>query len=124
MPRKVAILLILLAISTLMRVVEAANTAETSSWIGVGVNVLFIVGIMRGSEGARAILRGLAALGFILSALGLIMVAASGLASTNLGMIAMVSGLFGAVVSGFMYWCLGQEDVISWITARRIGADT
>ena len=123
MPRKVAILLILLAISTLLRVIEAANTAETSSWIAVGVNVLFIVGIMRGSEGARAILRGLAAIGFIFAAIGIMMVAASGLAATNLGMIALVAAFFSAVVSGFMFWCLGQEDVIAWITARRIGAD-
>jgi len=124
MPRKVAILLILLAISTLMRVIEAANTADAASWIAVGVNVLFIFGIMRGSEGARAILRGLAALGFILTTIGLVMVAASGLASTPLGMVAAASGLLGAVVSGFMYWCLGQEDVISWITARRLGTNT
>jgi hypothetical protein len=123
MPRKVAVLLLLLAISTLTRVVEAANSGETTAWVGVAVNVAFIFGIMRGSEGARTVLRFFAALGLIVSVIGVLMVSASGLASTQLGMIALLASGFSGVVTGFMYWCLGQEDVIAWITARRLGAE-
>ena len=123
MPRKVALLLLFLAFSTLLRVVEAADTGDTSSWIAVAINVLFIVGLMRGSEGARAILRGFAGLGFVLTVIGTALLLMSGILATTAGMFALLVIGYSVVVCGFMYWCLGQEDVIAWITARRIGAD-
>lgn len=120
MPRKVAVLLLLLAVTTLMRVVEAANTGEAMAWFGVAMNVAFIVGIMRGSEGARAVLRGFAALGLVIVAISLLIVAASGLLATPFGLIGLLTGVLSGLVSGFMFWCLGQEDVVAWITARRL----
>lgn len=123
MPRKVSILLILLALLTLARFVQAAGSGATADWIAVVINIAFMFGIIRGSEGARALLRGFAAIGLIFSAIGILMIAASGLAMTGLGVTGLLAGVYSVVVCAFMYWCLGQEDVIAWITSRRVGAE-
>ena len=113
MPRKVIVLFAFIGIGMVLNLI-------TESWAGLVIQALFVAGLLAGSEGARAVLRGLAALAFVVSAIAVMGIAASGLAATSLGMIGLLSGAFGAVSAGFMFWCLGQDDVRAWITDRKL----
>ncbi|MEZ4454554.1 MAG: hypothetical protein R3B09_34195 [Nannocystaceae bacterium] len=120
MPRKVQVLLVLLAVITLLRIITAVETGETKDWIGAALYVAFIYGLMAGSEGTRSILRFFAGAGVVISLIALVMFAASGMMVGGFGLFVVAATVLGLGVAGFMYWCLGQEDVIQWIVARKL----
>ena len=120
MPRKVQILLILLALLTLSQVIVASQSGDTSQWVSVALYVAFIYGLMAGSEGARTILRFFAGVGVFFAGLSVFMVVGSGLMATSLGALGLAVGAYALAVNGFMFWCLGQEDVKAWIVARKL----
>lgn len=120
MPRKVQVLLLLLALLTLSQVVVAATGGETSQWVSVALYVAFLYGLIAGSEGARAILRFFAGVGVFFAGLSLFLIVASGLMATGLGTLGLAVSAYALAVNGFMFWCLGQEDVKAWIVARKL----
>jgi hypothetical protein len=109
MPDKLKVLVALLVLSTVL-------AAVGQRWISLAVNLLLLVGVLKGSEGARTALMLLAVLGMFGAAFfavvgGIALGAGGGTAA----IIAFVAALFAAGVNGFMLWCLRQGDVQHWM---------
>lgn len=115
MPTKLLVLLGILGLNLLLNFYNATQVGGIA-WAPVVVGALMIVGIAKGSEGARTIMIAFAALGLVLAAIGLP-------AALSYGEPALVAGNAIAVaVNGFAIWCLTRPDVQSWMLKSSLGA--
>lgn len=114
MPGKLKVLVGLMGLSIVLALIG-------QSWVSAIINILLLVGVLKGSEGVRNILMILAFIGLCFGAFALITSAALLLAAGPLGLI----GLGGVAVSiaqnGFLLWCLTQQDVQAWMFHRSSG---
>jgi hypothetical protein len=86
---------------------------DTKSIVRIGICVLAVVFLIRGSDLARSILRGLAAVGAIFGFMMLMQLSSLGLGSMFMGIIGAALAIYA-----FTFWALGQEDVKSWMRWR------
>ena len=108
MPTKLKVLVGLMSLS-------AALNLLSGGFVAAGIGVLLIVGVLNGSEGTRAILRGLAFLGLAVSCF--LLLASFGMRGRAQDLVSMLA-LLSVAHTGFMAWCLGQPDVQGWMYQR------
>jgi hypothetical protein len=92
---------------------------STKSTVRIAVCVLAMVFLIRGSDRARALLRGLAAVGAIFGLILLVQLSGLGVGSWP----TMTAGLALAIYA-FMFWALGQDDVRRWMWTRSMPSST
>lgn len=101
----------------------AGGAANTTEWIRMAIGVAVIVGLVRGSESTRAIVRALSVLGMIVGTLLVLrMIPLLGAAPAGLMILGLGSALLAALGSLFSFWALGREDVEMWMARRSLGA--
>jgi hypothetical protein len=114
MPAKLRVLVIVMGVGILLNIAQGL-AGSGMGWVSGVVGAALIVGVLRGSEGVRTLLIGLAALGLVFGAIGL----ALGVAVMALGALVGVLLVGGSAVSvgqnAFMIWCLRRPDVQQWM---------
>jgi len=115
MPTKLKVLIGVLGVSIALALLS-------QSWISAVLNVLILIGVLRGSEGVRTILIGLGILGLFGNAF-VFVVAAMAIATGGVlqGLVAVLAGLLGTAQCAFFIWCLRQRDVQFWMFHRSMG---
>jgi hypothetical protein len=119
MPTKLKILVALLALSVALSLVAR-------SWIGAGVQLLYLIGLLKGREGIRSWLIVLAYAGIFayLTALALaaLVVIGGGLSTGALPvtLVLLPLGALGVGQCVFCIWCLKQPDVQKWMFDKSI----
>jgi hypothetical protein len=114
MPGKLRALLVVMGLAVLWNVGVGLMGGGTA-WVSAVIGVLLAVGVLRGNEGVRTLLIGLAALGLLFGAIGILL----GLAIAATGSLAGIAVLGGSVIgagqNAFTIWCLRQTDVQHWM---------
>lgn len=114
-----------LVIGALLAFIPFEVWSYTSLWpdnknlVRIGICVLAVVFLFRGSDLARALVRGLSAVGAVVGVL----------AFTSLGSLLLPKWFMvitGASIAlyAFIFWALGQEDVKSWMRWRSTPSST
>ncbi len=114
MPTKLKVLLGLIGTSILMNVVGGI-AGSSVSWVSALLNVILFIGVLKGSEGARTILMGMAALGLLFGGIGLLVSILALAASPILGLVLVIVTGFACAQNGYSLWCLQQYDVQKWM---------
>jgi hypothetical protein len=115
MPTKLKVLVGLLGLSILL-------AGVSSSWVSLVLNILLLIGVLRGSEGVRGLLIGLAVLGLAGNAFVFVIAAAALAQGSGLvGAVALGAGIIGTAQCVYFIWCLRQRDVQSWMFRRKMG---
>lgn len=121
MPVTLRIVLVLFAVSAAFDVwVLAAGDTSTIQWIRLAVAVGAMLGLWRGSESARVVVRALAVLGILGVVIQAIRLAPVLRVVPSLGvpaMIGLVVALLGCV---YTFWALGREHVLVWMARRAL----
>lgn len=128
MPIKLGILFVLLAGSTLFNL-------AAGHWVAAGLGAVMVIGIVRGSDGMRSIVRAAAFLGMALMAVAFLgagidvlgsyghqygySIGAPGEGIASITMLA-TAVLFFAASSPYLFafWAVGQPDVEDWMYQR------
>ncbi len=98
------------------------GAATLGTWIGMTISVGVIIGLLRGSESVRAIVRALSILGMLVGAVSLIrLVPFFGMGLDTLVLFGVAAGVFGLGGSVFTFYALGREDVEMWMARRSFG---
>lgn len=99
------------------------GAASTAQWIRMAIGIAVIVGLVRGSESTRAIVRALSVLGMLGGAIILLqMIPLLGAAPASLMIFGLAAALLAVLGSLFSFWALGREDVEMWMARRSFGA--
>jgi hypothetical protein len=99
------------------------GVASTAQWVRMAIGIAVIVGLVRGSESTRAIVRALSVLGMVGGALTLLqMIPLLGAAPLSLMIFGLAAALLAVFGSLFSFWVLGREDVEMWMARRSFGA--
>jgi hypothetical protein len=99
------------------------GAAGTAQWIRMAIGIGVIVGLVRGSESTRAIVRALSVLGMLGGTLTLLqMVPLLGALPASLMIFGLGAALLAVLGSLFSFWALGREDVEMWMARRSFGA--
>jgi hypothetical protein len=99
------------------------GAASTAQWVRMAIGIAVIVGLVRGSESTRAIVRALSVLGMLGGALALLqMIPLLGAAPASLMIFGLAAALLAGLGSLFSFWVLGREDVEMWMARRSFGA--
>jgi len=112
-PGKVKFLLGAMAALAILDVGFFATGGGWTSLFFAAVKVALIIGVLKGSEGVRIIVMGLAALSMIY---GIVLVIAA--LSMGLGMRVPVFGILSIAWPAYMIWCLRCRDVQEWMFSR------
>jgi len=117
MPTKLKVLLGMFVVSGLF-------SAISGQWPLVAYAVVVCIGVARGHEGARHLLRMSGAAGVFLhfgtGVLAILATLAGGLPITAL-LASLVVSAIGGSSAGFSYWCLGEADVQHWMYEKSMG---
>jgi hypothetical protein len=98
------------------------GAATTGTWVGMAISVGMIIGLLRGSESVRAIVRALSVLGMLAGAVNVIrLVPYLGTGLDSLVYFGLAAAVFALVGSMFTFWVLGREDVEMWMARRSFG---
>ncbi len=120
MPNKLRIALLLMAVGVLLKAVEVFTTdAGTQGYVVLAVQIAIVAGLYRGHESIRSAVRVLSILGAVVGVFAVI----SSFAVLSAGALAYMAMGFGAlsvVISLFVFWALGQQDVIAWMGSRSL----
>lgn len=101
----------------------SSGEVSTAMWIGMAISVGIIIGLLRGSESVRAIVRALCILGLLVGVVSVIrLVPYLGMGLDSIVYFGLASAAFGLVGSMFSFWVLGREDVEMWMARRSLGA--
>ena len=117
MPTKLKFLVGSFALSALM-------SALTGHWFMLAYCVGVTLGIVRGNEGVRTLLRMVSGAGvFLQTGMGVLAILAGLAGGLSIAGFVTVIGFtaFGALSSGFSYWCLGEPDVQHWMYEKALG---
>ncbi len=124
MPTALVVVLVFMGLSVALDITLALmGEGGIKPWVRPVLTIALMVGLIRGREGARALLRGLAFLGLIISAIAVAMAAdvLSNLGMLgSLGVVTMGALGFGIVSCVMMIWGLGRDDVKDWMSQKRI----
>lgn len=119
MPIKLVVALALLALATLMQVLHMAGGNTTiPHYVNLALKLFLVVGLLRGSEGARTLALVVAVLNILVGMLGVFQVGGL-VVHLSLG---LQLTLFAPLVFGvYLLWCMNQEDVKTWLYRRAYG---
>ena len=118
MPNKLRLALILMAVGVLFKAVEVFSAdGGTQGYVVLAIQVAIVVGLYRGHESIRAAVRVLSLLGALV---GVFAVISAVLAVGALAYMAIVVGALTVAISLYVFWALGQEDVIAWMGSRSL----
>jgi len=99
-----------------------SGEATTVTWIRLAVGVGIIVGLLRGSESVRAIVRAFAVLGMLAGAVNVIrIVPYIDTAPSSLVVLGLAAACFALFAAMLTFWVLGREDVEMWMARRSFG---
>lgn len=126
MPGKLVAVLILLSLNVINNLYTASQGAGGgANYVGVAFNVLLIAGLVMGREWARVLAKVVAILSLVLGGLALLaLLAVSGAMAlpTSLMVAAYIGVGLSLFLGGFMLWCMNQQDVQAWLSARSLDA--
>src|SRR5580704_3862283 len=114
MPTKLKVLLGVMAFGVLLNLAHGLMGSGTS-WASAALGALLAFGVLRGSEGVRTLLIGLAALGLLFGGLGFLGGLALAATGTLAGITILMASLINVGQNGYMIWCLRQQDVQHWM---------
>jgi hypothetical protein len=119
MPVKLIVALVLLALATVMQVMHITDGNYTiPNYFNLALKLFLVVGLVRGSEGARTLALVVGVLNVLVGVLGLFQVGALiAYLPLKLQLQLGVPLAFGA----YMLWCMRQEDVKTWLYQRAFG---
>ena len=118
MPTKMRIALILMAFGVLMKAAEVFALDEgTQGYVVLAIQTAIVAGLYRGNESIRSLVRVLSLLGALVGAFAMV-TALGALGAGALALMALGTGAMTVVISLFVFWALGQDDVISWMGRR------
>lgn len=100
----------------------SAVGGSTALYLRMALTLGAVVGLLRGSESVRALLRALAVVGFAAAAFTLVRMVPVLQISPSLAMLGVIAGAIMLVHAGFMFWTLGREDVEMWLARRSFGS--
>lgn len=104
--------------------VLTTGLGSTIEWVRLAIGIAIIVGLVRGNDSVRAIVRGLCVLGVIGGVIvTLRLVAFIGSGPASLVIPGLAAGVLAIAGSLFTFFVLGQERVETWM-ARRAFART
>lgn len=105
-------------------VMSLVGGGSATIWVRLGLGVGCIIGLVRGHEGIRTALQGLAGVGIVIGAIAVIRVLALSPAvpMSGLLMLSIAAASLSLLISGFMFWVLGRHDVQAWMLRRSVGA--
>lgn len=99
------------------------GAAGTAQWIRMAIGIAVIIGLLRGSESTRAIVRALSVLGMLGGAVMLIrLIPVLGAMPASLMVLGLGATLLALLGSAFSFWALGREDLEMWMARRSFGA--
>jgi len=115
----VVIVLLLLAIAVDTIAQLKRDGLEAGYVIGVVVRALLIVGLLKGSEGVRMVLKAFAFIGLFFSGMALVMLLiASGRGAPPM---AFVAAILGVISNGFVVYALMDQGVQAWMFSKSMG---
>ena len=122
-PMKVLAVIALLVLAMAIDAIAQATSGkvEVGFVVGVVIRALLILGLLKGNEGVRMLLKAFAWAGLCLGGLGLFL-----LVTTPYGVhaLAVVATLIGVASNGFVIFALNDAAVQAWMFSRSVdGAD-
>jgi hypothetical protein len=128
MPNKLKVLVGMIGLGMLLSLVGGLR-GSASGWLSFLFDLLLLLGVMKGKEGARNLLMLFAVLGLLTGAFGVILaviagssVAGGGSSSDWIAIGAIVlTSLVILIQNGFALWCLSRRDVQNWMFQRSLG---
>ncbi len=100
-----------------------SGAATTGTWIGLAISIGLIVGLARGNESVRALVRALSILGLLAGVVsGIRLVPYFGMGLDSLVLFGFFAAGLAVVGSVFTFWALGREDVALWMARRTLGS--
>jgi hypothetical protein len=128
MPNKLKVLVGMIGLGMLLSLVGGMR-GSASGWLSFLFDLLLLLGVLKGKEGARNLLMLLAVLGLLTGAFGVILaviagssIAGGGSSSDWIAVGAIVlTSLVILIQNGFALWCLSRRDVQNWMFQRSLG---
>jgi hypothetical protein len=119
MPVKLIVALALLALATVMQVMHITEGNYTiPNYVNLALKLFLVIGLVRGSEGARTLALVVGGLNVLVGILGVFQVGALiSYLPLWLQLQLAVPFVFGA----YLLWCMSQEDVKTWLYKRAFG---
>ena len=115
MPVKLIVLVAGLAVLAVLDFVLAGDAKLP--WVTGAIKLLLVAGILKGSEGARNIMVGLAGVALVVGGFRMVLVLARG-GLAFVGPVAVGLMGLGVVWLAFLLWCLMGRDVRDWMFSR------
>lgn len=114
MPLKFKVLIGMYALSIMTTAVELYLTPGFLKGCTLLVTVFILVSLIRGNEAMRQFVMVFAVIGLAISGVALVLSCLASLASLT-AIVSMALSAYGVVRSGFVLWCLRQQDVQFWM---------
>jgi hypothetical protein len=127
MPNKLKVLVGMIGLGMLLSLVGGLR-GSASGWVSFLFDLLLLLGVLKGKEGARNLLMLFAVLGLLTGVFGIVlalMAAPSVVGGSTSDWIAIVAIALTSLViliqNGFALWCLSRRDVQNWMFQRSLG---
>ncbi len=99
-----------------------AQSPETRApWISLVLTGAAVLGLVRGSETARALVRAASVLGMIGAVVSLLKLVPVMRVMPQLAYVGLAAAGFGLVVAVLTFVTLGRDDVATWLARRAFG---
>lgn len=116
MPVKLIVALVLLALATVMQVMHITGGNYTiPNYVNLALKLFLVVGLVRGSEGARSLA---VVVGVLNILVGMLAVFTVGALITHLPLVVQLQLVTPLVFGAYLLWCMSQEDVKAWLYRR------
>lgn len=122
MPTKFKVLLGMYLFSIVTSGIELYLDPGVLKGIGVGLTLFILVSLWRGNEAMRQFVMFFAFLGLCVSGVALILLGVASFAAPYAILAAALSA-YSFVRSGFVLWCLRQQDVQRWMYNKSMKQD-
>lgn len=100
----------------------ARGPTTNPMWISLVLTCAAIFGLLRGSETARALVRGASVLGILGSVVTLIRLVPVLRMMPELGYLGLAMAGFGLAIAVLTFVTLGRDDVATWLARRSFGS--
>lgn len=118
MPIKLVVVFILWGLGLALDLYAIGATSGVADYIRIGLNVVLVVGLLRGAEWARMLAKVVAVLSLLSG--GLLLISLLSLGAFALGTFAYATVGLVLVYGAFLLWCMNQTDVQEWLMSRQM----
>lgn len=118
MPSKIVAVIIVMILSVILNLSGALDAGEVdgTTWVGIIIQGLLILGLLKGSEGVRMIVIIFATIGVFFGGIGII------LAMGTIGLTLLTAGLIVSTAANmFVLYALQAPEVKQWMFERSVG---